>query len=174
MPAEETRRTGSSPVPASPPQPASCTAAQLRAQLSGPRAASPLLGSTCGGLAPTGQELAWGASGPCRPGPGKQDPSLHEKRLPAQGKQPGGGHAGPRACSQGHGAVPKDAACAWRTLVPDPDGARGLLPLPGTPAAKGGAATNLKGPGRSNYCFPRACGPTDDRVHRRTGCHQDY
>lgn len=120
---------------------------------------SPLPGPTCGGLAPTGQELAWGASGPCRPGPGKQDPSVHEDGLPAQGRQPGGGHAGPRGCSQGHGAASEDAARARRTLVPDPDGVRGLLPLPGAPTAKGGAATDLKGPGRGNYCFPRAHGP---------------
>ena len=161
---------GSSPVPASPPPPASCTAAGSALRAPG----SPLPGSTCGGLAPTGQELAWGASGPCRPGPGKQDPSLHEEGLPAQGKQPGGGHAGPRGSAQGHGAVPKDAAHTRQTLVPDPDGARGLLPLPGAPAAEGGAATDLKGPGRSNYCFPRACGPADDRVRRRTECHHDY
>lgn len=157
------------PLPLCPPpaQPHGCGSA-LRAP------GSPLPGSTCGGLAPTGQELAWGASGPCRPGPGKQDPSLHEDGLPAQGKQPGGGHAGPRGCSQGHRAAPEDAARARRTLVPDPDGVRGLLPLPGAPAAKGGAATDLKGPGRSNYCFPRACGPADDRVRGRTECHYDH
>lgn len=52
----------------------SCTAAGSALRAPG----SPLPGSTCGGLAQTGQELAWGASGPCRPSPGKQDPSLHE------------------------------------------------------------------------------------------------
>lgn len=114
-------------------------------------------------------ELAWGPRAPAAPVQGSRTPSLHEKRLPAQGKQPEVDmlaqslHSGPRGSAGGW-------AHAWQTLVPDPDGARGLF-LSQAPSHAGSSHQTQRAGGRSNYCFPRACGPTDDRVHRRTGCH---
>lgn len=142
-------------------------------QLSGPRAA-PFQGLPVVGWHQQVRSWPGGPRAPAAPVQGSRTPRSTRTAFPLRGNSQEVDMLGPEAAVRAMGQRPSMRPAPRRTLIPDPDGVRGLLPLPGAPAAKGGAATDLKGPGRSNYCFPRACGPADDRVRGRTECHYDH